>query len=581
MGLEIRLLGRPAILNDGGELQAVRGHQPWGLLARILMSKRELSRRQLASELFPETVDPLGSVRWCLASLRSAIGSADALVGDPIRSNLPPGTEVDVLRLRMGEVDPDATGALLEGVEPRCSPEFATWLLVERERIAGEVDATIRKGAMQAMLVGRYERAIRLAELGVRRRPFDEGAHVLLVKSLSLAGSHAVALDHVVATERAFLSELGVEPSPALRSAARRTIAAPPAGLSMQAVARSQLDAGLAALAAGAGDAGIECLRRAVAEAGQCGDSQLYAQTLLELGTALVHSVRGHDDEGAILLRQAVEQAQRSSDAKLAAAGYRELGYVDALAGRRPDAASNLGEALSIAGDPDSLAGIHAVMGFNLVDWGNPSEGLDHYSLSLEYAREAKNRRREAWSLGIGSWGQLAADRPDVADRWLADCLVIVEDLRWLAFRPWPLALLAETRLRRQDEPSALRAGLQEVFALSCQLADPCWEGLSARAIALTYAATEDFGAALNWIGVARQKCVRETDTYIGLLAAILASQAEFCLKTGEMAQADSVARELLSLAARAHMDHYVEWAVRIVGQRAARTEIAGHGGDI
>jgi tetratricopeptide (TPR) repeat protein len=353
-----------------------------------------------------------------------------------------------------------------------------------------------------------------------------------------------------------------------LRSAARRTISAPPAGVSSQAMAKSQLGAGLAALAAGAVDAGIDCLRRAAADAGQSGDNHLHAQALLELGAALVHAVRGHDDEGAILLRQSVEQAQRCSDAKLAAEAYRELGYVDALAGRRPDAAANLAQALQIAGDPDSLAGIHAVIGFNLVDWGNAAEGLDHYDLSLDYARQVKNRRREAWSLGVGSWGQLAAGRTDIAGRWLADCLAIVEDLRWLAFRPWPVALLAETGLRRDDEPAALRAGLEEAFALSCQLADPCWEGISARALALTYAVAGDFASATHWIVLARQKCVREPDTYIGLLAAIVRNQVEFCLKQGDAAQAASFARELLSLAARAHMDDHVEWAVQIIGQK-------------
>jgi DNA-binding SARP family transcriptional activator len=568
MGLQIRLLGRPAILNHDGAPRTVRGHQTWALLARILLSKHELGRRQLASELFPDTVDPLGSVRWCLASLRAALGSADALGSDPIRSNLPPGTEIDVMRLRTGELDPEATGTLLDGVDPRCSPEFATWLLVERERIAGEIDASIRKSAMHAMLVGSHERAIRLAELGVRRCPFEESAHVLLVKGLVLAGSHAAALDHVQATERAFHTELGVKPSPALRSAARRTVCSPPPGLSSQAVARSQLEAGLAALAAGAVDAGIDCLRHALANAEQCGDNHLHAQALLELGAALVHAIRGHDDEGTILLRQSVEQSQRCSDAKVAAAAYRELGYVDALAGRRPDAAANLAEALQVAADPDSLAGIHAVIGFNLVDWGNANEGLNHYSLSLDYARQARNRRREAWSLGIGSWGQLAAGRVDVAGRWLTDCLAIVRDLRWLAFRPWPVALLAETRLRLNDEPTALRADLQEAFALSCQLADPCWEGISARTLALTYAASGDFASASHWIALARQNCVREPDTYIGLLAAILRNQVEVCLNSGNAAQAASIARELLAVAARAHMDDHVQWAVQIIGTK-------------
>ncbi len=353
----------------------VRLTEPWALLARILLSERELSRRHVAAELFPEAIDPLGSLRWCLASLRRALGTGAVFSGDPIRHNLSAETEVDIYRLEAGDFCAGAAGGLLAGVEPRCSPEFATWLLVERERMAGLIDARIRQEVMLAISVGRYDRAIRLAELGVRRLPFDESAHILLVKSLTLAGSHEAALDHVEATEQVFFDELGVKPLAALRSAARRTISAPPGGVSPQAVVKSLLASGQAALGAGAADAGVDCLRRAVADAEKSEDHQLQAQSLLELGTALVHAIRGYDDEAAILRRQSVELAQQCSDARVATAALRELGYLEALAGRRPVAAAHLAKALEITDDPESLAGAHAVIGFNLVDWGKAVEG--------------------------------------------------------------------------------------------------------------------------------------------------------------------------------------------------------------
>jgi len=332
-------------------------------------------------------------------------------------------------------------------------------------------------------------------------------------------------------------------------------------------VASSLLDSGLAALSAGAVDAGLDCLRRAAAEAEKSADHRLEASALLELGSALVHAVRGHDDEGSILLRRAVDLARQCSDARIAATGFRELGYVDALAGRRPTAAVHLAAAAEIAGDdPDALAGIHSVTGFNLVDWGRPEEGLEHYDLSLEHARRAQNPRREAWSLGLGGWGHLAAGQPEVARRWLMDCLAIVADLRWVAFRPWPLAVLAEVELRLDREPETVRSGLEETFALSCQLADPCWEGAAARTLALTHAAAGEVASAFDWISQARERCVRETDTYVALHAAILVSHAEISLEAGRAAQGESIARELLSLAARAHMDAQVRRALEIIG---------------
>ena len=561
MGLRIQLLGSPAIIDAQGERMAVRGLQAWALLARILLSERALSRREVAAELFPEADDPLGSLRWCLASLRRALGSAEALTGDPIAANLPSGAQVDVHRIESDDFDVEAAGDLLAGIEPRCSPEFATWLLIERERMAALIDERLRQAAMQAIAVRDYGRAIRLAELGVRRLPFDESAHILLAKSLALAGSYDAALDHVQATERAFLAELGVKPSEALRSAARRTIASPPGGIGPSSVLKSLLESGLAALSAGAVDAGIDCLRRAVADAEAGNDRHLHAKALLELGTALVHAIRGYDNEGAILLRQSIEVAEQGSDAALATAALRELGYVEALAGRRPAAASHLKKALEIAEDAESLAGVHAVIGFNLVDWGKREVGLEHYETSLDYARSAQNRRREAWSLGVGGWGQLAAGEPETARRWFDDCLAIIEDLRWVAFRPWPLALQAEAQLKLDHDPKALRAGIEEAVALATQLGDPCWEATSYRVLALTYAAADDMESAFKWLTQARVACVREMDAYMGMLVAILADRAALEGRAGHAAQADSTTRELLSVAARTHMDTYVQWA--------------------
>ena len=67
----------------------MRGLQAWAVLARVLLSDRPLARRELVGELFPETSDPLGSLRWCLAALRRALQAPDSLTGDPIRPELP------------------------------------------------------------------------------------------------------------------------------------------------------------------------------------------------------------------------------------------------------------------------------------------------------------------------------------------------------------------------------------------------------------------------------------------------------------------------------------------------------------
>ena len=568
MGMKIKLLGEPAILNDSGVSQPVRGYQAWALLVRVVLAPVPLDRRVLAAELFPDTVDPLGSLRWCLASLRKALNCAECLSGDPIRLNLPADIEVDVLRLDRDDFDVEGAGLLLGGIEPRCSPEFSTWLLVERERIAAVVEARIRQETMRAISVEDYERAIRLAELGVRGDSFNEGAHILLVKSLALAGRYDAAMAHVEATEELFLAELGEKPSMALRSAARRTISSPPGGISPQAFISSLMQSGLAALSAGAVDAGIDCLRRAVNDAEKIRDSHLQAKATFELGTALVHAVRGYDDEGAILLRQSTELARQAGSAGIASAGFRELGYVDALAGRRPAAAQYLSDATSLAPDDDSLAGIHGVIGFNLVDWGKVDEGLEHFAISLDHARKAGNRRREIWSLGIGAWGLLAADRLDEADAWLELSLALSDEQRWIAFRPWPIALLSESKIRQKQDPATLRTRLEEAFATSCQLGDPCWEAAVARSMALTYGAIEDLPSAQHWLSEAHRRCGRDTDAYAALQVEILANQVDLYVRQSRMELADATAREWVSLAARTHSNTHVARAAAFIADR-------------
>jgi hypothetical protein len=294
----------------------------------------------------------------------------------------------------------------------------------------------------------------------------------------------------------------------------------------------------------------------------------LQAKATFELGTALVHSVRGYDDEGAILLRQSTELAGQSGSASIAAAGLRELGYVEALAGRRPAAAAYLSEAVGLVMDDDSLAGIHGVIGFNLVDWGHVGAGLEHFEISLDHARTAGNRRREIWTLGVGARGLLAADRLHEADAWLETCLMLSEEQRWIAFRPWPVALLGESRVRRGHEPAALRGALEEAFAMACQLGDPCWEGAVARSMALTYAAADELSPAMEWITEARRRCARDTSAFTALQVDILASQVEISARRGRLELADAVAREWLSMAARTHVNTHVARAAAFIGRQ-------------
>lgn len=563
--MKIITIGIPKIVGDDDKVRQVRGHQAWAILARLLLSNQPVSRRTIASEIFAEADDPLGALRWCLASLRRATGP-DTLNGDPIELNFPKNTYVDLWHLNDQEFSIPETAEFLHGIEPAATPEFATWLMIERERMSALMHEKLRHEAMQAISVKNFEHAIRLSELAVRSRPLEESGHVILVKSLAMAGRADIAFAHVEATEQEFLKELGEKPSAALRAAARKNIADAPEGVSQSAVIDTLIKSGTAAVSAGAFDAGLDCLRRAAADAEKLGDKHLLAQSLQELGTTLVHAIRGFDDEGAILLRQAVEVASEIGSSQIAANALRELGYIEALAGRRPSAARYLEEALDVStGNDEALAGIHAVAGFNLVDWGKIEEGISRFQQSLSTARKIGNRRREIWALGIGAWGQIRAGNPGVAKDWLRSCLALCEDTRWIAFQPWPQALMAEAKLMLCEGSNTLDKELQESLALSSQLGDPCWEAANARAIGLMHNAANEYALAQKWMAHAHERCCVVTDLYVGLLVEILADQVKLYETTGQPDKVDTTARELLSLAARTHSDNQLEFAVAMV----------------
>ncbi|MEI7599214.1 MAG: BTAD domain-containing putative transcriptional regulator [Aestuariivirga sp.] len=559
----IRLLGTPAILDGTGQVCELRGHQAWAVLARVLLAGRPLDRRHLAGELFAETADPLGTLRWCLAALRRALDAPTVLRGDPILADLPGHFCIDVRDLENGRCDWSDCGELLEGVDIRAGLSFSTWLLVERQRLAVLHEEQLRRDCLSALARGDIVLAAGLAERGVRRSEYDEAMHVLLVKSLVAAGRFDAALAHVEATERSFQSELGVLPSPALRSAARRSVVAPAAGVSPRAHTRSLLEAGKAALGAGAADAGIETLRRAASEASELNEASLEAEVLLELGTALVHAVRGYDEEGAILLRQSAQLATDTNLPEIAAGALRELGYVEAMAGRRPSSAAYLTEAIALAESPERRAGIQSVVGFNLVDWGRLEEGISAFRSAIDLARSAGNRRR--WCLGIGARGLLAAQSPDEALAWLEECRRVVDELRWVSFRPWCIALRAEALLALGSDPASLRPDLDEAFAMSCELKDPCWEGATGRAIASTYEAEGNLHDAMRWLGEALGRMRCDVDRFTAQQVDILEDQSRVRRKMGHHAEASHTAQEWIALAARAHMDASIRRATSFI----------------
>ena len=112
-------------------------------------------------------------------ALRKALGVADCLSGDPVESNFPADFEIDVLRLDGSDFRVDEAGPLLGTLEPRCSQEFATWLLVERQRIAVPAENGARSGGF-------------LPEAPAQRVVGVAGGAALAIGAAAVAGDQAL-----------------------------------------------------------------------------------------------------------------------------------------------------------------------------------------------------------------------------------------------------------------------------------------------------------------------------------------------------------------------------------------------------
>ncbi|WP_062517424.1 AfsR/SARP family transcriptional regulator [Demequina gelatinilytica] len=567
--LAIRLIGQPRLLRDGLTLPGPRGAKCWALLARIVRSQDPLSRQQLVSELFSEADDPMGALRWSLAELRRRLGMPEALLGNPVVPGFDAGTQIDTEVVGGGRLtDPAPRGLFLEGIEVQASPAFDTWLLVERQRVAGDVIGALRKEVLRAMSTHDHPRALALASAMVDTAPLEEGPHVLLVKAFIGAGDRISAHRHVASTEAAFMRELGVPPSPALSAAARPPVTPNTAGVSSVATAESLLTAGLAAVGAGAAGSGIATLRGAVAAAEGAGDGRLTATCLFELGSALVHAARGYDDEGAIVLDASREAASEAGEQEIAAKALAELAYVDVLAARRECAVEGLALAWETAAPyPRVRAAVAAYDAVHLSDWGRLDGSLERFDEAIDLCRETGSVKRGIWAMAHAARAAYLSGWLAAAERWAKEAQRQAQSERWTAIRPWPEAWHAHVRLAKGEAPAAVRADIESSYALARQLEDPCWEGVTAKVMGLTYVAEGDTDAAMPWLDHAGTACRRINDSYKWLEAEVQVTDAEVALAHGDAERAVAHAELALQIAARGDMPLLLQRAEVVLEQ--------------
>jgi DNA-binding SARP family transcriptional activator len=535
----VKLLGRPAILANGVELEGPRGKKSWGLLTYLAGSDAAIPRERLVRLLFPDADDGLAALRWNLAELRRITGQPQSFAGDPVALALGSDVRVDLQLLAaapwyevIDQIDLDAP--LLEGLAyPSCAG-FELWLEGERQRVVALAASALREAAREETASGRADEAVGHARRLVALQPWDENCHELLVRALAQSGDAAGARAHVRLVTESFLDELGITPSRSLSAAAEPMLERPAHASRSRTMA--QLRAGQTAMSAGASDTGISSLRRAVASARAVADPELLVTTLIQLGSAQVHAVKGADEAGVAALREAVAIAERVGRPGLATAACRELAWVEFLRCRFEPSERWLDRAMATVGADDSeRAWILLTRGSLRSDAGHYEEAIPLLLDAVRHAENAGDQRAAAMALTHLGRLHLLRDGAQ-AGQYLKRAQQLTDEAGWLTFASYPLSWVAQIALHegRIDEAAEL---FNHAHALAVEVKDPCWESLACRGLGLVAAQRGDHAAAARLLHDSRTACRRVNDAYVWLEAYGLAAQAAHAVATGQRAE--------------------------------------------
>jgi DNA-binding SARP family transcriptional activator len=508
----------------GAHLDSPRGQKTWGLLTYLVRTRLPPSREGLASLLFPEADDPLGTLRWSLSELRRSLREDAELGGDPLKLTLRAGTLVDTNVLSRGSwmeaVELPGLGReLLEGLVFRSSPGFEMWLESERRHVAGTTGAVLHQAALALLARGEVEDAARYASELVRLNPYEENAHVLLVRCLRATGDHEAAVRRVTACTELFRRELGVEPTTALRAAAEAPEAPVEARVSGRAAVLAQVEAGEAALAAGVVETGVQRMRSAVAAARRIDDAEPLATALVSLGGALVHSARGTDEEGAAALHEGTALAEKLGRDDIAATGWREISWVQFLRAQYEPAERSLTRTSELAGGRDEeLAWVDVTRGALRHDTGDHAAAGELLRSGVERARRLPSGQPLAQALTmLGRFHFLRGELED-ALHVLDQALDEIDVRGMTAFVSWPESFRGELDLVLGDLDAA-ESRFEHAYALGCQVGDACWESIGLRGLGLVASARGDVPRALGLLVDAPKLCRRLPDTYLWIEA--------------------------------------------------------------
>ena len=227
----VLLLGPLQVIQNGSPLPQPPSRKVRALLAYLAMAGRPISREKLCELLWDVADDPRSELRWCLSKLRPLVDgpTTKRLFADRKQVGIEAASlDVDALSvarhtqttLKSGSPGDLRSlldlfrGHFLEGLSVERAPSFENWLAGQRHRFDQLRQQFLERLSSYCHL--KRDRIEVLREL-IEVAPFDEMAHIALVRSLIRRGLYAEARQQIDVSVKRFQSE-GIDPS-SLRSA--------------------------------------------------------------------------------------------------------------------------------------------------------------------------------------------------------------------------------------------------------------------------------------------------------------------------------------------------------------------------
>lgn len=566
MSVVVHLLGEPRIERNGESMSPPRGRKAWALLAYVILSERPPSRRAVAELLFSDAKDPLATLRWTLSEIRRATDwSTDEIGGDPLTISLEEVHRVDLAELvgrSNGRVDLGSGGGLLGSLTFDALPAFDFWLRTQQMNIAHREQTQLRDEVLADLASGRLDEALRRARQLVELDPLECRNQEALLRALAAAGRGDQAKRHLARCEDLFRRELDAPLPLALVQAAAQPSAAhrhtrPVAAI---AEARARLDAGRAAIAAGATERGLDRLRCAAALASESDDSELETETLLYYGEALAHGAQDRSTEVTAILHRAIAAAHAAGRQDVSSRACSELAFVHIQTGDAIQSHYWLAKAEEQSdGDDHLLAVANGLRGLAFSDDAEYNLSLESFDLSIDQAWRAGKQRQAAWSLSMAARTHLLRGELASAKGYVDESIDIAQSERWAALLPWPQSQRGEI-LRRQGDLGEAVVQLESAYALAQEVGDLCWASVASRSLAAVAHDQHHAEAAAAWT----ERSLEHTLPYVWVLAHALEGKCDVTRSTNENTSRETVHQLVACAAANGLREYSARAALRL-----------------